>query len=117
MEPIAQNDLRAVYNRASVVVLNSVDEGFGLALTEAMLCKTAVVGTESGGISDIIDDGETGILVPPDNPARLADGLQLLLEDSILRNRLAEAGYRKALARYSSRSSARNYGELFSRVE
>jgi glycosyltransferase involved in cell wall biosynthesis len=112
-EPVPQQELRKVYNLAAVVVLNSIEEGFGLALTEAMLCRTAVIGTNSGGITDIIEDKQTGLLVPPDDIEKLADAIGMILKDRHLRARLAEAGYRKALAQFSSRSSARKFAELF----
>jgi glycosyltransferase involved in cell wall biosynthesis len=112
LKPLPQQRLRTVYNRAAVVVLNSVGEGFGLALTEAMLCGTAVIGTRSGGITDIIDDRETGLLVSPDNVQELADRISRLLEDRTLRERLANAGYRKAREHFTSRSSAERYADL-----
>ena len=113
VEPLPQQELRRVYNRATMVVLNSVDEGFGLALTEAMLCRTPVIGARSGGILDIIDDKVTGLLVPPDNSELLAEAIKLMIQDSELRRRLAEEGYNKALQRFTSVSSARQYAEIF----
>jgi glycosyltransferase involved in cell wall biosynthesis len=113
LNPLPQEKLRTVYNRASVVVLNSIKEGFGLALTEAMLCKTAVIGTASGGITDIIDDGQTGLLVPPDDSGKLADAIKKIISDKKLRERLAEAGYEKALRCFSAGASARQYASLF----
>lgn len=114
-EPVPQKGLRKVYNRATVVVLNSIEEGFGLVLTEAMLCRTAVIGANSGGIKDIIDDGETGLLVPPDNAQELAGEIKRLLDDVSLRERLTEAGYQKAIENFSSKSSAEKFVELFRR--
>ncbi|HWR82297.1 MAG TPA: glycosyltransferase, partial [Candidatus Deferrimicrobium sp.] len=70
--PVAQQMLRAAYNRAAVVVLNSYQEGFGLALSEAMMCGAAVVGADSGGIPDIVRHGETGLLVSVDNTDSLS---------------------------------------------
>jgi glycosyltransferase involved in cell wall biosynthesis len=113
LAPVAQKELRKVYNRAAVVVLNSVDEGFGLALTEAMLCGTAVIGTKSGGITDIIDDGETGLLVPVDDAEKLAESIKIILDNHSLRERLATAGRRRAIDKFSSKSSAAQYAELF----
>lgn len=113
LRPVPQRKLRLIYNKASVVVLNSVDEGFGLTLAEAMLCRTAVIGTRSGGITDIIDDRENGLLVPPDDPIALGDEISRLLEDQKLRQRLAESGYRKAVDHFSADSLARAYARLF----
>lgn len=112
-KPVDQRDLRQVYNKAAVVVLNSVDEGFGLALTEAMLCETAVIGTKSGGIVDIIDDGQNGLLVEPDNVEALAEAVLRLLQDNALRQRLGEAGYEKARECFSSEASAARFAAIF----
>ncbi|PKK84029.1 MAG: hypothetical protein CVT49_05225 [candidate division Zixibacteria bacterium HGW-Zixibacteria-1] len=112
-KPVDQRDLRQVYNKAAVVVLNSVDEGFGLALTEAMLCETAVIGARSGGIVDIIDDEKTGLLVVPDDVEDLSRAILRILEDATLRQRLGEAGYEKAKASFSSEASAARFAELF----
>jgi glycosyltransferase involved in cell wall biosynthesis len=112
-EPLSQDALAEVYNRAGMVVLNSYEEGFGLALTEAMLCRTAVIGASSGGITGIIEHEKTGLLVPVDNSASLAEAIKRLIRDDNLRDRLAEEGYRKALKKYSSDSSARAYAAMF----
>jgi len=111
-DPIPQPELRKAYCRAGMVALNSINEGFGLALTEAMLCRTAVIGTRSGGIIDIIDDGQTGLLVPPDDASRLADTILRLVKDHRLRTQIAMEGYKKALANFSSESSAKRYAAI-----
>ncbi len=113
LKPVSQEQLRAIYNRAAVVVLNSYNEGFGLILTEAMLCRTAVIGTQSGGITDIIVDKKSGLLVPPDNSEKLAGAIDQLWGDIDLRDRLAQAGYERALEYFSSQSSADRYARLY----
>lgn len=110
--PIPQEQLRQVYNRASLVVLNSVEEGFGLALSEAMLCGAPVVGTNSGGIPDIITDRVTGRLVPPDNAELLANLLCELLTDLPQRRVLADQGHTQARNRYASAALAGQYAEI-----
>jgi len=111
-EPVPQASLRTVYNRAAMVVLNSVQEGFGLALTEAMLCRTAVIGANSGGITDIIEHEKRGLLVEPDDTEQLAAAMIRLLQDIPLRNRLALTGHQYALANYASTASAARYAEI-----
>ncbi len=111
--PVPQKDLRAVYNRGAVTVLNSSGEGFGLILTEAMLCRRAVIGAESGGIVDIVDHEKTGLLVEPDSAADLSKALVRILNDDGLRDRLAQAGYEKALEEFSSYSAAKRFAELY----
>jgi glycosyltransferase involved in cell wall biosynthesis len=110
--PVAQEKLREVYNRASVVVLNSVAEGFGLALSEAMLCGSAVIGTRSGGIVDIIKHEKTGLLVPPDNEIALGKAICRLLQNEALRERLAGAGHEYAKSNYSSQALAERYATI-----
>ncbi|UCC44897.1 MAG: glycosyltransferase family 4 protein [Candidatus Zixiibacteriota bacterium] len=111
-DPVRQTDLRVVYNRAAIVVLNSVEEGFGLALSEAMLCGSAVVGARSGGITDIIEHEKRGLLVEPDDAQQLADAMLRLLKDKPLTSQLAAAGHKFALANYASRPLAERYAEI-----
>lgn len=113
LPPVSQNQLRDVYNKAAIVVLNSVDEGFGLSLTEAMLCRRPVIGTDSGGITDIIDENQTGLFVEADNPIELAEAIKKLVSDTVLRNNLRLAGYQKAMENFSSQSTAKRYADLF----
>ncbi len=110
--PVTQEQLRTVYNRAGMVVLNSYQEGFGLALSEGMLCGAAAIGAESGGITDIITHEERGLLVPVDNMPALAQAMLRLLNDDRLRSRLAEAGHIFARERFASKPLAARYAEI-----
>ncbi len=67
-------------------------EGFGRILVEGMAAGAPVVGTRVGGIPEVIDDGSTGLLVPPANPERLAEALARALFDEPLRQQLIEGG-------------------------
>ncbi len=115
-EPVPQRDLREVYSKAGMVVLNSFQEGFGLALTEGMLCGAPVIGTASGGITDIIKHNERGILVELDNSSALADAIMQLLTDDAMRNRLAEAGHKFALETYASDPLATRFSEIIKKA-
>ncbi|MEW6412457.1 MAG: glycosyltransferase family 4 protein [Candidatus Zixiibacteriota bacterium] len=110
--PVTQNELRRVYNRAAMVVLNSYQEGFGLALSEAMLCGTAVIGTDSGGITDIIQNETRGLLVKPDNAAALAGAIERLLSDKNLRDTLAAEGHSHAGRAYASGALGERYAAI-----
>ena len=90
-------DLPALYNAADVFVLASrrhdlLVEGFGIACVEASACGLAVIGSRSGGIPEAIREGETGLLVDPDDPAAVAAAVATVLEDDALRRRLGAAG-------------------------
>lgn len=110
--PVQQEELREVYNRAAIVVLNSFEEGFGLTLSEAMLCGAAAVGTDSGGIPDIIRHNERGLLVPLDDSPALAEAILELLADHSLRHRLADNGCRFAHENYASGPLAERYAQM-----
>jgi glycosyltransferase involved in cell wall biosynthesis len=74
-------DVTAWLRRADVLVHPARWEGFGLALLEAMLARLPIVATNVSSIPEIVADGETGLLVPPDDPAALAEALSRVLAD------------------------------------
>lgn len=97
-------ELPALYNVADLYVGASrrhelLVEGFGISLVEASACGLAVVGGRSGGVPDAVREGETGILVDPDDPAAVAAGINGLLADGERRQRLGAAG-RRAVETY-----------------
>jgi glycosyltransferase involved in cell wall biosynthesis len=81
-----------LYGRAyDIFLLPSLSEAFGIALLEAGLARLPVVATTVGGIPEIIQNGETGLLVPPKNPGAIATATESLLMDKFLRERLGDA--------------------------
>ncbi len=86
------DDLPAALAHAEVFALASRREGFGNVVVEALAAGTPVVATRCAGPSRILADGRFGRLVPPDDPAALADALAALLDDPAVRARLAADG-------------------------
>lgn len=86
---------------SDIFVLPSRAEAFGSVFAEAALCWLALVGTEVGGISEQIDDGVNGLLVPVDDAAKLAEALERVMTDSQFRYELARAAWTKAKGTYS----------------
>ncbi len=84
-----------------VFVLPSRAEAFGSVFAEAALCLLALVGTDVGGIGEQIDHGKSGLLVPPDQPAALADALETVIADPQYRYEMARAAWNKAKKSYS----------------
>ena len=76
-----------------LLVLPSREEAFGIVILEAMASKRAVVATAVGGIPEVIEHEVSGILVEPENPTALCEGLRRVLTNSALKNRLAENGH------------------------
>jgi glycosyltransferase involved in cell wall biosynthesis len=87
-------------------------ESFGLAALEAMACGKAVVASALGGLPELVDDRETGLLVRPEDPTDLAAALDLLVDDAQLRLKLGAAGRSKA-TRFTARRAAEVYEGLF----
>lgn len=79
-----------------LIVLTTLGETFGLVLVEAMKSRVAVIGTNSEGVPEIIDHGENGLLVEPNNIEQLGQAIVTLCTDDTLRKRLAERGKLKA---------------------
>ncbi len=101
---VADDELPALYNAADLYVGPSrrydlLAEGFGIALVEASACGLAVLAGNSGGVPDAVRDGETGLLVDPDDPAAVTVGITRLLGDPALGRRLGDAG-RRAVETY-----------------
>jgi glycosyltransferase involved in cell wall biosynthesis len=85
-------ELQQLYRQASVFVMPSLAEAFGVVFLEAMACGVPVIGTHVGGIPELIKHGENGLLVKPDNPDELAGALLGILGDRVLSERLGENG-------------------------
>jgi glycosyltransferase involved in cell wall biosynthesis len=98
-----------------VFVLCSVTEGLGSAMLEAMAAGKPVVATRAGGIPEAIVDGETGILVPPNDPESLASAITCLLNDPEHRERLAAAGRQRVIAEFSVERMVQNTLAVYQR--
>ena len=102
-----------------LLVLPSREEGMPLAALEAMIQGRAVVATRVGGTPEVVVEGVTGLLVPPEDPAALAEALGRLIRDGAARQRMGEAGRTRALAEFTVERMAERtlemYGSLLSR--
>jgi glycosyltransferase involved in cell wall biosynthesis len=85
-------DVRPFYETADIVAVPSLRESIGLVILEAMLHGGAIVATAVQGIPEIVQEGQTGLLVSSQDPGELALALERLLKDCELRNRLSQAG-------------------------
>ena len=95
-----------LYSHAAVFVCPSVYEPFGLINLEAMACETPVVASAVGGILEVVEDGKTGLLVPPGHPDELAAALGRVLDNPALGRSLGQAGRRRVEAQFSWASVA-----------
>jgi len=94
------------YNRAEIMACPSLYEGFGLPAGEAMACGLPVVATTGGALPEVVEDGVTGILVPPGDAPALAQAIRMLMGDAELRHRMGQAGRERVLEKFSWRKAA-----------
>lgn len=102
-------DVERVYAAADVVVCASDFESFGRVNVEAMACGVPVVSTDVGGTRETVQDGITGFLVPPRQPAALAERVLRLLRDPALRAKMGQAARQHVLAHFDQAETTRRY--------
>lgn len=95
-----RDDVPALLRTADLVVHPSHEEGFSNTILEAMAAGKAIVASDVGGIPEAVTDGETGLLVPPGDPERLAEGILALLGDPQRAETLGRAGRRRVLEHF-----------------
>jgi glycosyltransferase involved in cell wall biosynthesis len=98
---VPPRELGAYYERAAVVVCPSLREGYGVVAREAMAHGRPVVATAVGGLAGAVEDGVTGLLVPPGDVVALRSAIERLLDDVELRRTLGAAAREEARARFS----------------
>jgi glycosyltransferase involved in cell wall biosynthesis len=107
-----RTDVGAILDALDVAAMSSDFEGLPLFAFECMASGTPLVATNVGGLPEVIDDGETGLLVPARDPAALASALERLLRDPALRERLAAAA-RERVRDYELPAIAARFGRLY----
>ncbi|MDR7382461.1 glycosyltransferase family 4 protein [Promicromonospora iranensis] len=100
------------FARGDVVVVPSRVEPFGNVAVQAMLAARPVVVSRTQGLAEIVRDGETGLLVPPDDPVALAKAVAALLDDPARASVLADAGRRDAVERFGVERYRAQMGRL-----
>jgi glycosyltransferase involved in cell wall biosynthesis len=113
---MSQAELNRYYQESDLVVLPSVDEGFGLVLVEAQLCQIPVIGADSGGIQDIIVHEKTGLLFPPGDVPALAECIKRILTDKKLADQLIANAYQEARFTFSPENTAKTFVEIYDKL-
>lgn len=112
-----QQDLSAVWQASDIVVVPSTEaESFGLVALEAMLHKKPVVGSNHGGLTEIISQAETGFLFEPSSSEALGHWLAILVDNPQLRNELGLKGHDKALRDFGIEKYIQRFEELFDQM-
>ncbi len=111
----SRSDVVELLPALDVFVLSSTVEGLPVALLEAMAAGLPAVVTRVGGIPEAVEDGESGLLVPPHDPAALADAVLSLLADGLLRVRMGERARERA-TEFDIRDVTRRVEQVYDRV-
>jgi starch synthase len=115
-EMLPKPEVIQLLTHATVFAIPSVYEPLGIVNLEAMACGTAVVGSRTGGIPEVVADGETGLLVPPGEPGPLADALNVLLRDPGRAQAMGEAGRKRAVAEFGWPAIAAQTADLYAEL-
>jgi glycosyltransferase involved in cell wall biosynthesis len=105
--------LATVYNAADVFVIPSMEEAFGQTALESLACGRPVIGSDVGGIPDMVRDGETGLLIERGNAVALAAALDQLAQDQDKRAQLGSNARELVLREFSFQKNAESYVELY----
>ncbi|MFI5206749.1 MAG: glycosyltransferase [Gemmatimonadales bacterium] len=110
---LKQADLAQLYREATVLVAPFVDEGLGLVAIEAQLSELPIVAFRSGGLTDIVKDERTGLLVTPGEVPELAAALDRVLAMSDAGAEWGRVGRRQALATFAPDAVAKRYAQIY----
>ncbi len=99
--------------RAGLLVLSSLSEGVSLTLLEGMARGLPVVATRVGGNPEVVEEGVTGLLVPPRDPPALANAMLRLWSDADLARRLGAAGRRRVEEHFDVRQMVARYEAMY----
>lgn len=108
---ISDEEFVKQYARASIAIVPSVYEGFGLPVGEAMACGIPVISTTGGALPEVA--GDAAVLVPPKDPAALAKAIIDLLSDPERAERLGKAGYKRVMEQFTWKNAAEKTVEAY----
>ena len=111
-----QSDITPLLQQSSLLVLSSIHEGLPNVVLEAMAAGLPVVATDVGGISELVQQGETGWLVAPRDVPALADAISHLLAHDQVRTAFGQAGRKRAQQRFSLASMVSRHEDMFLRL-
>ena len=115
-EMLPKREVIQLLTHAAVFACPSVYEPLGIVNLEAMACGTAVVGSRTGGIPEVVADGQTGLLVPPGEPEPLAVALNALVSDPDRAAAMGQAGRKRAVAEFGWTAIAAQTAALYAEL-
>src|SRR6185295_13946317 len=111
-----QEDVERVYAASDLFLLPSEHESFGLSALEALACGVPVIGTDAGGLPEVVQSGRTGVLVEVGDVEGAAEQAVALLRDEPRRRRMGAAAREDAVARFGGTAVVDRYVALYERA-
>lgn len=112
-----RSDVHTIFAASDIVVTPSIwDEAFGLSIAEAMAAARPVVASNVGGIPELIDSGENGLLVAPGNAAELANTLRTLIENTAQAEQMGRQGREKVLQLFNLEYQVKKIVDLYEEI-
>ena len=112
----ARNDIATILSCINVFLLPSLNEGFGMALIEAMAARKPVIATNVGGVPEVIINGTTGILVPSKDPEAFSSAIIKLYNNPEMSLEMGLAGYSRARNLFDIKTTVREFEDLYSKL-
>jgi len=102
--------------KASILILPSFYEAFPVVILEALSCETPVIATPVGGIPELVRDYENGFLIPPNNPLKLAEAIEYLLDNKDIRIKMGKAGRKRGVKDFSLEVVAQKLRRVYEQI-
>lgn len=109
-------DILSLHKAFDIFVMSSVTEGLGTSLLDAMACGKPIVATSAGGMPEVVEDGRTGLLIPPRDHHAMATAIVRLLKDEALRRQMGDAGLSLVNAKFSAERMVQGTLDAYQRV-
>jgi len=109
----SRKDVPEILSMLDAFVLPSLKEGLPMALLEAMAARVPVIGTSVGAIPKVIEDGISGMLIPPENPDAIAEAISTILSDGNSAKEMARRGFEKVRDNFSSKTMFEKYLSVY----
>ncbi len=110
------DEVRAILSAADMLAMPSRWEGLPLAAAEAMAASLPIVATRVAGLSELVVDGETGLLIPPDDATSLVEAIERLAGDAALREKLGAAGRQRVIKKFSIDTNVAAHEKLYLQI-
>jgi glycosyltransferase involved in cell wall biosynthesis len=111
-----QQDVQAIMAESSVMAIPSRQETFGMVALEAMIVGKPIVACKTGGLAEIVVQGETGFLVPPERPDLMAASLITLLQNPKVLEQMQEQGQQRAITFFSADRMAAAFAAIYTEM-